>query len=256
MGLDRTKLEMVRELGNGGWQARCPACAEAGQDRKGEHLRVSPDGRFGCCVFAGDREHRRRIFALAGDHGQKGIKVRVARAKSALSARSDLLGRLRSEELRVKSAEWGKGRIGTLGTGETSEVCKVRSAELGKEENEGEVGTLGTGISDPRAYANEPMEDDLFIRELIGCQEGVPSVPEERGNGRDGRNERNGKDGKDKDERDVRDAGRRLPFLMADGTVVIPFNSPERYQWWWGGQPIRQTVAELKERRELDGSPF
>jgi len=26
-------------------QAQCPACAETGQDRKGEHLRISPDRR-------------------------------------------------------------------------------------------------------------------------------------------------------------------------------------------------------------------
>ena len=47
-----------------------------GTDRKGEHLRISPEGKFGCCVFPGDREHRKRIFALAGDHGPKGIRVK------------------------------------------------------------------------------------------------------------------------------------------------------------------------------------
>src|SRR5438876_4700418 len=94
MSLDRTKLRKLRELGNGSCQAQCPACAEAGQDRTGEHLRISPEGKFGCCVFPGDREHRRRIFALAGDHGPKVIKVRIAAAKSAAPAQLDLLGRL------------------------------------------------------------------------------------------------------------------------------------------------------------------
>jgi len=37
MSLDRTKLQKLRDLVNGGLQAQCPACAEAGQDRKGEH---------------------------------------------------------------------------------------------------------------------------------------------------------------------------------------------------------------------------
>jgi hypothetical protein len=97
------------------------------------------------------------------------------------------------------------------------------------------------------------MEDDLFIRKLIGSQDpvpsvpipkletGVPSVPEEKG---------------DRDGRDGRDADKRLPYLLADGTLVIPFDSPERYHWWKGGQSIRQTVGELKERKELDASAF
>ncbi len=50
--------------------ARCPACAEQGGDRKGDHLIVFPDGRFGCIQFQGQsdesRQHRRRIFQIAG----------------------------------------------------------------------------------------------------------------------------------------------------------------------------------------------
>src|SRR6266404_3571737 len=94
MSLDRSKLQKVRELGNGAWQAQCPACAESGQDRTGEHLRISPEGKFGCCVFPGEREHRKRIFSLAGEHGPKTIRVRVAVEKPASSVQLDLLGRL------------------------------------------------------------------------------------------------------------------------------------------------------------------
>ena len=32
----------------------------------GEHLRIYPDGRFGCCVHPKDGDHRKRIFALVG----------------------------------------------------------------------------------------------------------------------------------------------------------------------------------------------
>ena len=66
MSLDISKLEKVRELAGGLVQARCPACAEGGHDRSGEHLRIYPDGRFGCCVHPKDGEHRKRIWALAG----------------------------------------------------------------------------------------------------------------------------------------------------------------------------------------------
>lgn len=74
--LDIAKLEKARRLSGDIVQARCPACAEAGQDRKGEHLRIFPDGRFGCCVAAGEKEHRRRIFALAGIKTLRGFIVR------------------------------------------------------------------------------------------------------------------------------------------------------------------------------------
>src|SRR3954471_10944743 len=93
MSLDRTKLQKVRELASGGLQAQCPACAEAGQDRKGEHLRISPEGKFGCCVFPGDREHRKRIFALAGERGPKTIKVRGASVRVGW-VREGILARL------------------------------------------------------------------------------------------------------------------------------------------------------------------
>lgn len=210
MSLDRSKLQMVRELGNGGWQARCPACGESGQDRKGEHLRISPEGKFGCCVFAGDREHRKRIFALAGEHGPKAIRVRVAPAKTASGVQLDLLGRL--------------GRV--FGT-------------TGKPENDstGNLGTLGTGFSDPRAYGNEPVNDDLFIRKLIGSQDPVPSVPKSLRTATSLPESETGVPS-------IRIE--KLPYLLGDGTLVIPFNSPERYHWWKGGQSIRRTLEELK----------
>ena len=58
--------------------ARCPACAEEGGDQKGDHLFIDPKGKFGCVVNPGEagREHRQRIFALAGDDGPGTIVVR------------------------------------------------------------------------------------------------------------------------------------------------------------------------------------
>jgi hypothetical protein len=43
----------------------------------------------------------------------------------------------------------------------------------------------------------------------------------------------------------------RLPFLTADGTLVIPFDSPERYHWWKPPHEERMRVAEtLTEVKE------
>ena len=150
MSLDRTKLEKVRDLANGGLQARCPACAEAGQDRKGEHLRISPDGKFGCCVFPGDQKHRSRIFALAGDHGPKAIRVRVASAKTAETVQLDLLGRL--------------GRVFSTPTeGQVSNPVGGRTSTSG---------TLGTPT-----YSLREVKKEIPISKLVDNRTSVPSVP-------------------------------------------------------------------------------
>ena len=67
MSIDISRLENVRTIGNK-TVARCPACAESGQDKKGNHLIISNDGKFACVMFQGasGHEHRKRIFRLVG----------------------------------------------------------------------------------------------------------------------------------------------------------------------------------------------
>ena len=220
MSLDRSKLQKVRPLGNGAWQAQCPACAETGQDRKGEHLRISPEGKFGCCVFAGDREHRRRIFVLAGNHGPRRISVRVATGKAVPSAQQNLLGRL--------------GRVFGIAT--------EREDRTGMN-----IGTLGTGTYSLRVR-EETEEDQLYIHKLIDNREPVPSVPTGEQAVQHQEQLETGVPSVPKTN--------QLPYLLSDGTLVIPFNSPERYHWWTGGQSIRRTLAGLMTRKENDAAPF
>jgi hypothetical protein len=65
------KLESVKRLANGVVIARCPACAKAGLDAHGNHLKVYRDGEFACVVNPGKdgKAHRREIWALVGKHG-------------------------------------------------------------------------------------------------------------------------------------------------------------------------------------------
>lgn len=67
MSLNVNKLEKVNPRG-GRINARCPACAETGNDNKGQHLLIDEQGRFSCVKYPGDSgiEHRKRIFALVG----------------------------------------------------------------------------------------------------------------------------------------------------------------------------------------------
>src|SRR5690242_16702294 len=85
MSLNLSRLSKARELAGGILQAQCPACAEQGSDKTGEHLRVFPDGRFGCCVHPQDREHRKRIFALVGDKTPRTFTVRVGNSQATTS---------------------------------------------------------------------------------------------------------------------------------------------------------------------------
>jgi hypothetical protein len=88
MSLNVAKLEKVRELGGGIVQARCPACAEGDNDRSGEHLRIYPDGRFGCCVHPKDGEHRKRIFALVGNRKPGNFSPRIQTPSAMPAAQS------------------------------------------------------------------------------------------------------------------------------------------------------------------------
>src|SRR5947207_12790588 len=78
MSLDISKLENARVHGKK-ITARCPACAESGNDRRGEHLVINADGRFRCVIYCGHsteaRAHRKRIFGLCGSREIKPLYV-------------------------------------------------------------------------------------------------------------------------------------------------------------------------------------
>ena len=48
------------------------------------------------------------------------------------------------------------------------------------------------------------------------------------------------------------EAGVRMPFFDTDGTLRIPFNSPERYHWWKPPHDqrlrVKEIMAEVRER--------
>ena len=79
MSLNLSKIQNVRTRGKK-IVGRCPACAEIGHDKKGEHLVINEDGRFGCVVSSGNspeaRAHRKRIFELCGDRAIRPLKIR------------------------------------------------------------------------------------------------------------------------------------------------------------------------------------
>jgi len=222
MGLDTKRLEKVRELPGGIVQARCPACAEGGHDRTGEHLRIYPDGRFGCCVHPKDKEHRKRIFALVGVRQPGTFTLRLKAPSAAPATRS------------VKAALTAF-KSGTLGTPKIDSEYGVPAAPSSLV---ADFGTLGTGKSELRARARVDSTAHIgigedFQEELKDLETGVPSVPRAKSP-------------------ETIDLGEQVeggkPFLTPGGTLVIPFDSPERYHWWRGGQSVAATLREVSER--------
>jgi len=80
--------------------ARCPACAEQGRDRKGEHLVIFSDGRFACAINpgVGGHEHRKKIYALVGLKNKTWstctIKPKKERLRGERILQDDVLGHL------------------------------------------------------------------------------------------------------------------------------------------------------------------
>lgn len=63
--IDLEKLENLKPDSNG-WVAACPLCRAEGRDRTGVHLKIYPDGAFGCVVNQKDRAHNAGILQLVG----------------------------------------------------------------------------------------------------------------------------------------------------------------------------------------------
>lgn len=218
MSLDLSKLEKLVHLADGAKRARCPACAQTGNDRKGEHLLVHPDGKFGCCVFPGDRVHRKLIFALAGSQSPTAIRVRVKVPKSNDTGEKDILGQLgrvfASSEAKTEIREKSGERRETQPISKTVRTPRTPQLLLTRKGN-----TVNGSESE-----NEAIEE---------FNEGVRSV-------------RKTETSKDliKETGGVVGNKQHCPFLLADGTLVIPFDSPEKFHWWKGGQLVSETRAE------------
>jgi hypothetical protein len=230
MSLNLEKLEKVRKLAGGVVQARCPACAEGGNDRSGEHLRVFPDGKFGCCVHPKDGDHRKRIFALAGVRDRQDIRVTVAGPKVAKIIQSDVLGRLGrvfSGVAELSSPNTTTG--GTFGTTQYPLMCEKKN--IIHTCKGFQSGVLSVPEQQVALQFERPVPSVPTQQVAEQSESPVPSVPTA------------------KLPEPLSHAGERLPYLTGDGTLVIPFDSPERYHWWkLDGN--RQTVAQtLKEVR-------
>lgn len=225
MSLDLSKLENIKE-NRSHIIARCPACAEQGRDRKGNHLSIDENGRFTCVLYSGEsgREHRKRIFKLVGGKGQMNtsIKVKVPQCKSnqnktTLFNDSDNcnLGRLGRVNLTHKESMVIEkdilGRLGRLfitphidSQKKKNDICK---------EYEIAVPSVPT---EPMANADKPTAAEAEALYERMCIMGENCEPEEV-----------------------------KPYVSDFGILVIPWNSARKYHYWNKGQSVCNTLKEL-----------
>jgi hypothetical protein len=117
MGIELTKLEKARRQGSN-TIARCPACAEAGGDRKGEHLFINDKGQFGCVLYPGEpgQAHRQRIFELVGVKERLGKSFEVRKPLSTppepMVIQKDILGTLGTLNFNTRAKELGDANRG------------------------------------------------------------------------------------------------------------------------------------------------
>lgn len=254
MSLNAAKLRRVVKLADGSLRARCPACAESGQDKKGEHLLVYADGRFGCCVHPGDREHRKRIFALAGERVRRTLAVKVATAKVTGAVQRGILGRLQPTAATVTKPDGPDGvrEVETrFAAGRTPRTGETKSAASYSRTNEADLfhkvdpvqRTGRTPFSNSRVYGEKEWdgkEEETYTHKefgggVRGVRQGESRVfqPAEDWKRRHPNAPMDGND-------------RPLPYLGRDGRLVIPFDSDARFHYWNGGQELEQTMAEVK----------
>lgn len=251
MSLNLSKLEKLFNLGNGAMRARCPACAAAGQDRTGEHLRIAADGRFGCCIHPKDREHRKKIFALAGERSRpQPIRVRVAAGKSFSPL--GRLGRVFASPSAVQQSPDASDGVANV----QELIFEARTARTGVSESN----SSSPAIEANPISANSPlytMEDQSrTARTLVQYSSICTDDDKKESTYNNGTYTQEDYGGSVRAVREDNEGQRapntpnseKLPFFTPGGTLVIPFDSPERYHWWKSGQSVTQTKQEILER--------
>lgn len=161
MSLNLMKLKNVKRH-NGKVTAQCPACADEGGDKKGDHLFINADGKFGCVVNPGEggKEHRQQIFALAGDDGPGTIVVRpVERNPAPVVLVEGIM-----KQLKAMWSEKGvtPARCGVVG--QPAAQCAPQIANSTPVQPIGAQAVAGVGkpVDDSNVFSDHPEGDEVF----------------------------------------------------------------------------------------------
>ncbi len=167
MNLDLSKLERPR-ISGGKTIARCPACAETGNDSDSDHLFINSDGKFGCVLYQSSdgTEHRKRIFELVGIYEAKPITENswTALPSAPTNAPAPTLNHY---ELGTPSASWTYHTNGGLIAGivarfETPKGKETRPLAWCKDQH-GNTGWKWKAQAEPRTIYGLPLDSDSVV---------------------------------------------------------------------------------------------
>lgn len=214
MSLDVSRLENVHQRGSR-IIARCPVCAKDGNDEKGEHLVIMPDGRFGCVVYPGaaGKEHRKRISAIAGDpntrkRGSFNVRVRrvsgnpnghsspevVDMTRLGLGSANHAANHSTSVDANLPETATHLDTVGRIGRVSTTYALRVnQSGNCDHDEEHLHTRSVGRNPSNASTPVHETNDDKLgrlvdvlvpehalsFLRRLVG--ERLPALSERLG---------------------------------------------------------------------------
>jgi hypothetical protein len=167
MSLNISKLKNVRVRG-GKTIARCPACAEAGHDQKGEHLVINADDSFGCVVYPGDSGHRKRIFALCGDRQVKPLIIHGPQETAGVG-RLERVNQSQSAGQPLKTGLLGRlGRVFETHVEQQREPVGVNEHNTEHQLNDCEKNVLGV-LRYPKTTPNRPLTDRERVLLMRWC---------------------------------------------------------------------------------------
>lgn len=169
MNIDIARLKNVRTRGQK-TTAQCPACAEQGHDKSGEHLIVWPDGRIGCVVYPGHTraatEHRTRIFALYGTNQFRPLIVRKMPLGRLGRVKSGILGRLGRVSKTLARLEGGQSIKEEGARVYIKSPAQASSTSCTREDGRPNIGRQANRSSKREAwlYVAKKQGQQLFVR--------------------------------------------------------------------------------------------
>lgn len=165
--LDLSKLEKPRHKGNK-IIARCPACAETGNDNNADHLMINENGSFACVVNQGSdgKDHRKRIAELAGLPDEPREKTTYTALPYAPT--NQALPELRHYKHGRPTAHWiyrhANGNIaGIVARFDLSNGKKETLPMTWCKDNRGGESWQWKGMPEPRPLYNSPLKSDTII---------------------------------------------------------------------------------------------
>jgi putative DNA primase/helicase len=164
--------------------ARCPACAETGNDTGADHLFINGDGKFGCVLYQSTdgAEHRKRIFELVGISETKPTKQKGTFRALPSAPESAPFPSLKHYKHGMPVAHWiyrtnDGAMAGIVARFDFPDGRKDTLPMAWCRDENGETAWRWKSMPDPRTIYNLPLTEDFVVLvEGEKCAEAVKAA--------------------------------------------------------------------------------